>query len=151
MLATSFETRHPSCWPLYRLGVFAKRAPKSVWRGVKTSSRFPGSSGHHKPVGVVFSVIFLSQILVTIPHSGLAPWMRAGAALPGGFSAERALTCFLARRHAALVDLVFRHLTWFWRNSALRRVPKNHVFQVPCQARGERGRGFPESAFRCTL
>ena len=111
--------------PLCILGVFATLAPKSVWRGVKTSGRLPWSSDHHKPRGILFSVIFLSQILVTIPHARLAPWMRAGAALPSGFSAERARTCFLARGHAALVDLVFRHLTWFWRNSALRRVPKN--------------------------
>ena len=43
--------------PHQMLGVFASLGPKSVWRGVKTSSRFWGSSGHHSLTVIRFFVM----------------------------------------------------------------------------------------------
>ena len=57
--------------------------------------------------------------------------MRAGAALPGGFTVECARTRFLARRHAALVGLVFVACGRFSRCFPQRTAARKPCFLSP--------------------
>ena len=67
--------------PPWYLGVFASLAPKSVWRGVKTSGRFFGVRGQHAPVVIPFCEIFFLESWGSILRSTLAPGMREGTLL----------------------------------------------------------------------
>ena len=65
--------------PPWYTSVFASLAPKSVWRGVKTSSRFLGFSGHASSIVIPFCAIVFVELLRSILRSTRAPGMREGA------------------------------------------------------------------------
>ena len=67
--------------PPWYTGVFASLAPKSVWRGVNTSSRFFGVADHASSVVIPFCAILFLGSLVSILPSTVAPGMREGTLL----------------------------------------------------------------------
>lgn len=71
--------------PPWFLGVFASLAPKSVWRGVKTSSRFFGVADHASSIVIPFCAILFLGSLVSILRSTLAPGTCEGALLLSRF------------------------------------------------------------------
>ena len=141
--------------PHLMLGVFASLGPKSVWRGVKTSGRFWGSSDHHSLVVIRFFVMLF------VRNSG-----RHSACYAGSLDARgrRSTGRFHGRVCSDAVSVPaaccprrprFRRLrpllAPFSMVSHKGLLPENRVFGVLCRHRRHSGLGSWNSGLRWTL